>query len=129
VSRLKTSSAGLLVLSVAAAVAGCGGPGATTAATTTTAPDRLTVDLRADDAATLRVELGCAVADRAACAAILSALAAARREEHCAPVTGSDDASLRVSGTIGGRSVRALLRRRTDCEIRSYDAVAAGLGL
>lgn len=132
VPRPWRSSVAAALLSAAVAVsAACGSGGATaTGSTEPVAPDRLSVTLAAAGAAGFRLDLDCAVADRDACAGVLAAIAAAEDDERCAAAPDDDDdATILVSGTIGGDRVRALLGRRTDCEIRAYDAVATALGL
>jgi hypothetical protein len=111
-------------LSVAALlVAGCGG-GGDTAQTAPEAPppDRLAVALQGGGYGSFRVDLECAVADASTCRAVLAALARADDDETCTPAD-DDRRSIRVTGTIGGERVSAVLRRRTDCETRAYDRV------
>ena len=131
VPRLWRSSAATVLLSAAVAVtAACGGGGATaTDSTEPVAPDRLSVTLAAAGAADFRLDLDCSVADRDACAGVLAAIAAAEDDEECTATADDDEATMLVSGTIGGEQVRALLGRRTDCEIRAYDAAVTALGL
>ncbi len=119
----------MLVLSAAAIAAGCGGAGPTTTATTAEAQDRIEVSLGGGEDGSLRISLDCTVADRAACSTILEALADARDAEGCTAMAGTPRARLRVSGSIAGDRVSALVTRRTDCEVRTYDRVVAGLGL
>lgn len=130
VPRLWRSSVVATLLSAAVVTsAACGGGGAaTTGSTGSVPPDRLSATLAAAGASDFRLDLDCAVADRAACAGILEAIAAAEDDRECSPAP-DDDATILVSGTIGGDPVRALLGRRTDCEIRAYDAVVTALGL
>jgi hypothetical protein len=117
-----------LLSAAVAASAGCGGGGGAGTATEPVPPDRLSATLAAAGAADFRLDLDCAVADREACAGILEAIAAAEDDRECSPAP-EDDATILVSGTIAGDAVRALLGRRTDCEIRTYDAVVTALGL
>lgn len=125
-----TSSAALLALSAAAALAaGCAGGGSSTAPTTPVPPDRLAITLSGGGGPAFRFDLECAVADREACADVLAAIAESERDDVCEPAPGGGDAVIDVTGTIGGDPVSALIDRRTDCEIRAYDAVVAGLGL
>ena len=118
---------GLAVVVGIAAAAGCGGGGPPDA-TAPTPPDRLAVSAEGGGLGSFRVELECAIVERATCADIIEAVAAADDPERCAPLDGGD-ASLTVEGTIDGAEVRALLRRRTDCEARAYDRVAQAIGL
>lgn len=131
VPRLWRSSAAAVLLSAAVAVtAACGGGGATaTGSTEPVPPDRLSVTLAAAGAADFRLDLDCAVADRDACAGVLAAIGAAEQDEECVAAADDDGATMLVSGTIGGEQVRALLGRRTDCEVRAYDAAVTALGL
>ena len=92
-------------------------------------PDRIFVTLRGGGAPDFRVQLDCAVADRDACIAVLGALEDAQNDEGCAPRPGGGGASLLVTGTIRGEDVRAVVPRRTSCEIRTYDRIVAGVGL
>lgn len=131
VPRSWTSSVVATLLSAAVvASAACGGGGGGDRAGTSgpTPPDRLSATLAAAGAADFRLDLDCAVADREACAGVLEAIAAAEDDGECSPAP-DDDATILVTGTIGGDTVRALLGRRTDCEIRAYDAVVTALGL
>lgn len=114
---------------VASAACGGGGGAASTGSAEPVPPDRLSATLSAAGVADFRLDLDCAVADREACAGILDAIAAAEDDEDCAAAPEDDDATILVSGTIGGDRVRALLSRRTDCEIRAYDGVVTALGL
>ena len=119
-----------LLSAAVVASAACGGGGtAGTGSTEPTPPDRLSATLAAAGAADFRLDLDCAVADRQACAEILDAIAAAEDDRECSPAPDDDDATILVSGTIDGDPVRALLGRRTDCEITAYDAVVTALGL
>lgn len=77
----------------------------------------------------LRFDLECAVADRAACTDVLGALAEADADDTCEAAPDGGDAVIRVTGTISGERVSAEIDRRTDCQIRAYDAIIAGLGL
>jgi len=117
----------IAVVAGIAAGAGCGGGGAS-GSTAPAPPDRLTVSVEGDGLGSLRVDLECAIADRGACADVIAAVASADDPERCTPVDGGAG-SLIVDGTIGGAEVRELLRRRTDCEVRAYDAVARAIGL
>lgn len=118
------------VAALALAVAGCGG-GAGGGGDTSTGPvppDRLAVELRGGGYGAFRVDLDCAVVDRAACRRIIDAVGEAGRDETCAPAD-DDGRRIAITGTIDGRRVESVLRRRTDCEIRTYDAVTEALGL
>lgn len=121
----------MLALSAAVALAaGCGGGGGTaTDSTAPTPPDVLSVTLSGGGGPSLRFDLSCAVADRQACADVLSAVAEADRDDVCEPAPDGGDAVIDITGTIGGDPVSARVDRRTDCQIRAYDAVTAGLGL
>jgi hypothetical protein len=117
---------------VGAAVAvatGCGGGGSSTGSTGSVPPDRLAVTLQGGGAAAFRIDLDCAVADREACTSILTAISDAESQDHCTAAPQGGDASLFVSGTIGGDRVRSLITRRTDCEVRTYQRIITGLGL
>ena len=133
-SQGRTSSSPARLLSVAAAAVallalawGCGGDGAAER-TGPTPPDRLEVTLVGDTVGRFRVDLDCAVADRDACAGLIAALAAADDPLTCSPADGGDR-QLEVEGTIDGEPVRAVVARRTDCEIAAYDAAARAAGL
>lgn len=129
VPRSWTSSVVATLLSAAVvASAACGGGGDRADTSGPTPPDRLSATLAAAGAADFRLDLDCAVADREACTGVLDAIAAAEDDGECSPAP-DDDATILVTGTIGGDTVRALLGRRTDCEIRAYDAVVTALGL
>lgn len=105
-------------------VAGCGGGGeGSGTARTATPPDRLAVALQGGAYAAFRIDLDCAVVDRAACRDIIDALGRADQDETCVPAD-DDGRRIRITGSIGGEPVTAVLRRRTDCEIRTYDEVA-----
>lgn len=78
--------------------------------------------------ARFRVALECAVADRAVCADVIAGAASVDDPERCVPVDGGDG-SLTIEGTIDGTEIRAVLRRRTDCEMRAHDRVARAIGL
>lgn len=122
-----TSSAAIAVLSVAVALAaGCGGSGSAPESTAAVPPDRLTATLT-DGGAAFAIDLDCAVADRRACSEVLTALGDAQADERCVPSAGGTG-SIAVDGTIDGDEVRALVTRRTDCEIRTYDRVLGALG-
>ena len=130
-----TSSTAARLLSAAAAVAallalawGCGGDGGASERTGPTPPDRLQVTLEGGTVGRFRVELDCAVADRDACAGLIAALAAADDPPTCSPADGGDRRLL-VVGTIDGEPVRAVVGRRTDCEIAAYDAAVGAAGL
>lgn len=118
-------------MSAAAVVlAGCSAAGGGDGRSTVPVPpDRIFVTLRGGGAPDFRVQLDCAVADRDACVAVLDALEDAQREEDCAPRPDGGGASLLVTGTIQGEEVRAVVARRTSCEIRTYDRVVSGAGL
>ena len=116
-----------LVLSVGALAAGCGG-GDGERSTAPTPPDRLAVSLREAGTGGFRVDLECAVVDRGACAEVLRAIGGLDDDETCAPADGGD-ARVEVAGTIDGVPVRAVIRRRTDCEVRAYDGVVSAVGL
>ncbi len=119
-----------VALSVAVALASaCGSTDARSDSTARVPPDRLEATLSGGGGPDFRLALDCAVADRAACAEVLSAIADAEGEEACAPAPAGDDGAILVSGTIGGERVESVVTRRTDCEIRTYDRVVAGLGL
>jgi hypothetical protein len=128
-----TSSSAARLLSAAAASAllalawGCGGDGAAER-TGPTPPDRLQVTLEGGAVGRFRIELDCAVADRDACAGVIAALAAADDPPTCSPADGGDR-QLEVVGTIDGEPIRAVVGRRTDCEIAAYDAAARAAGL
>jgi hypothetical protein len=118
----------VVVLSVAAiGLAGCGG-GEGRAETGQTPPDHLSVEIRGGGFGAFRIPLDCAIADRDACAAVVSTIGAADRDAVCTPTT-DNGARITVTGTIGGARVGAVLRRRTNCETRAYDQVAGVLGL
>ena len=119
----------VVVLSVAVAAAGCGGPGRDSGTTGPLPPDRLGVTLRGGGSPAFRVDLECAVADREACAGIIAALVDAQDQPTCAPAPEGGTGALTVSGTIGGRRVGSRVARRTDCEVRTYDRIIAALGL
>ena len=112
---------------VVGTAAGCGGSGSS-ASTEPTPPDRLAVSAEGGDIGSFSVDLDCAIADRATCAEVLRAVGTADDPEQCVPADSGDE-SLTVEGTIEGARVRALLRRRTDCEARAYDRVARAIGL
>jgi hypothetical protein len=115
-------AAGLLALAW-----GCGGDGAAER-TGPTPPDRLEVTQVGGAAGRFRIDLDCAVADREACAGVVAALAAADDPPTCSPADGGDR-RLEVRGTIDGEPIRAVVGRRTDCEIAAYDAAARAAGL
>ena len=112
------------VLRLAAACGGGGGADRTGPPP----PDRLTVTAEGGTAGPFRVDLDCAVADRDACAGVIAAVAAADDPAACSPADGGDR-RLQVRGTIDGEPVRAVVERRTDCEIAAYDAAARAAGL
>ncbi len=112
------------------ALAGCSGVGAGDGRSTVRVPpDRIFVTLRGGGTPDFRVQLDCAVADHDACVAVLGALEDAQSDEGCVPRSDGGSASVLVAGTIGGREVRALVPRRTSCEIRTYDRIVSGAGL
>lgn len=125
---MRTSSTALVVLSAAVAV-GCAGEGPSSRPTDPVPSDRLVVTLQDRGSGSFRLDLDCAVADRDACSAILSAIGDAEKDKVCQAAPSGGDASVAVSGTIGGDRVRSLLTRRTDCEIRAYDRTIDALGL
>ena len=117
-------------MSAAAAIlAGCAGTGGDARSTVPVPPDRIFVTLRGGGGPDFRVQLDCAVADRDACVAVLNALEDAQSDEGCVASPAGGDASVVVTGTIQGRPVRSIVRRRTTCEIRTYDRVVSGAGL
>ena len=120
-------SAAAAVVAAAALAGGCGA-GAPAERTGSTPPDRLQVTAEGGTAGRIRVDLDCAIADREACAGVITALAAADDPQACSPVDGGDRV-LRVQGTIDGQEVRAVIERRTDCEVAAYDAAARAVGL
>ncbi|HTI32043.1 MAG TPA: hypothetical protein VL422_00100 [Miltoncostaea sp.] len=113
--------AGLLLL------VACGG-GPSLERTTPVPPDRLQVTAEGGGGGRFQVELDCAVADHAACAGVLAALASADDPQTCSPAAGGDR-RLVVVGTIDGDPIRTTVERRTDCEIAAYDAAARAAGL
>lgn len=118
----------MAVLSAAAlALAGCGGGGGGGGeSTAATPPDRLSVQI-SEGGSTFGVALDCAIADRDACAAVLTAIGRADEDATCAP-TPDDGGRITVTGTIDGKKIGSVLRRRTDCETTTYDDVAKVLG-
>ena len=76
-----------------------------------------------------RFDLDCAVADREACTEVLVAITEAEAEDVCEPAPQGGDGVIAVTGTLAGNPVSARIDRRTDCQIRAYDAVITGLGL
>lgn len=107
--------------------AGCAAGGSDgEAPRTTTPPDRLTVTLEGGGYGTFRIDLECAIVDRDVCRTVLDALAREDEQETCAP-TDDDSRRIAVTGTIEGDRIRALVRRRTDCETAAYDAVYGAL--
>ena len=111
-------------------LAGCSaGNGGGERSTVPVPPDRLFVTLRGGGAPDFRVQLDCAVADHDACVAVLGALADAQEQDGCVPAPDGGDASVAVRGTIQGEEVRALVPRRTSCEVLTYDRVVSGAGL
>ena len=130
-----TSSSPARLLSAAAAAAallalawGCGSGDGAAERTGPTPPDRLQVTVVGDTVGRFRVDLDCAVADRDACAGVIAALAAADDPETCSAADGGDR-QIEVEGTIDGEPVRAVVGRRTDCEIAAYDAAVGAAGL
>jgi hypothetical protein len=120
---------GLTVAAAIAAAAGCGGGGGGPPdSTAPTPPDRLAVTVEEPGLGSFRVDLECAIADRRVCADVIGAIASADDPERCVPRDGGPG-SLSVRGTIEGAEVRAVLRRRTDCEVRAYDRVTRAIGL
>ena len=120
----------VVVLAVAvgiAAASGCGG-GGPQASTGPRPPDRLEVTVEGVGAGSFRVDLDCAIADRVVCDKVIAAAASADDPERCVPRDGGPG-SVTVEGTIDGAEVRAVLRRRTDCEVRAYDLVTRASGL
>jgi len=120
-SAAVAAAAALLLL------AACGG-GGSSERTGPTPPDRLRVTAEGGGGGRFRVDLDCAVADRDACTGVLAALAAADDPQTCSPAAGGDRRLL-VEGTIDGEPVRAVVGRRTDCEIAAYDAAVRAAGL
>jgi hypothetical protein len=120
-------SAAAAVAAAVLLVAGCAG-GGTAERTGQTPPDRLSVTVDGGSAGPFRVDLDCAVADRDACAGVIAAVAGADDPGTCSPADGGDR-RLQVAGTIEGEPVRAVVERRTDCEIAAYDAAARAAGL
>ncbi|HET6689252.1 MAG TPA: hypothetical protein VFG74_00160 [Miltoncostaeaceae bacterium] len=120
-------SAAAVVVAAVLLAAACTGGGAAER-TGATPPDRLSVTVEGGSARPFRVDLDCAVADRDACAGVIAAAAAADDPGTCSPADGGDR-RLRVEGTIDGEPIRAVLERRTDCEIAAYDAAARAAGL
>lgn len=119
-----------MVLSAAAAlVAGCGGDAGSAPATTRVPPDRLAVTLSGAGVPAFRFDLDCAVADRGACTGIVAALTEAQADDVCEPAADGGDGVIDVTGTLGGNPVDERVDRRTDCQVRAYDAVIAALGL
>jgi hypothetical protein len=115
-------------LSVAVALAvACGGGGR--ADTGPRPPDRLTVRLVGGGWSQFRVDLDCAIADRAACRRVLDAAGAAGQGHACPPAGGDESGVILVDGTIAGHDVSAVFRRRTTCERQLYDRVIGALGL
>ncbi|MGE0026038.1 MAG: hypothetical protein AB7O78_11190 [Thermoleophilia bacterium] len=119
-------SAGAAVAALTLLAAGCGGTGAAER-TGATPPDRLSVIAEGGDAGPFRVDLDCAIADHDACAGVIAAVAAADDPRTCSPADGGDR-RLQVQGTIDGQPIRAVVERRTDCEIAAYDAAARAAG-
>jgi len=121
---LSLAAAAAAVVLIAAA---CGGGGAAER-TAATPPDRLAVTAEGGGSGPFRVDLDCAVADREACAGVIAAVAAADDPRTCSPADGGDR-RLQVEGTIEGEPIRAVVERRTDCEIAAYDAAVRAAGL
>ena len=114
-------------VAVALVAAGCGGGGSGGAdRTDPPPPDALAVTFEPEGGPSFRTALDCAVADRAACAEVVEALAEERDSAACAPISSTGERII-VRGTIGGRQVGAAIERRTDCEARLYDRVRAAL--
>jgi hypothetical protein len=126
-SAARLLSAGAAVAAVLLLAAACGGIGAAER-TGATPPDRLSVIVEGGDAGPFRVELDCAIADRDACAGVIAAVAAADDPSTCSPADGGER-RLEVRGSLDGEPVRAVVARRTDCEIAAYDAAVRAAGL
>jgi hypothetical protein len=117
-------------LSAAVALAaGCGGGGGSAPSTTHVAPDRLAVTLSGAGVPAFRFDLECAVADRDACVGVVSALTEAQSDDVCEPAPDGGGGVIDVTGTLGGDRVDERVDRRTDCQVRAYDAVITALGL
>lgn len=116
-------------MSAAAAIAagGCG-QDENASPTAPAPPDALTVTIDDPGGEDFRIELACAVADRAACAGVVGAIGEAGAGEDCEPLP-PDPARIVVRGTIEGEPVAAAVPRRTTCEARAYDRLVAALGL
>lgn len=123
----RSSARAALLSAVALLVSGCAGVAASTETTAPVPPSRLTVGLPAGDGGSFRVTLDCDIADRAACAAVLDAMAEARDAARCPPIADSGR-SISISGRVDGTAVRAEIPRRTDCEARLYDRITRALG-
>lgn len=120
----------MAALSAAVVLAGCSAAGDDDGRSTAPVPpDRVFVTLRGGGAPDFRVQLDCAVADREACVAVLDALEDAQDERDCVPRPDGGGASVLVTGTIEGAEIRAVVPRRTSCEIRTYDRIVSGAGL
>jgi hypothetical protein len=117
-----------LSLAVALAAA-CGGGGSADTTPGPQPPDRLTVRLVGGGWSHFRVDLDCAIADRAACRRVLDAAGATGQGRDCPPAPGDESGAIFVEGTIDGHGVSAVFRRRTTCELRLYDRVIGALGL
>lgn len=107
---------------------GCGAGGSSSTRTERVPPDRLALTLDGAGAGALRIDLECAVADRAACSAVIAALLDVQSDDECAPAADPADASILVSGTIDGARVESVVTRRTTCQGRAYDRIVRGLG-
>jgi len=118
------------VLSIAAlAVAGCGGAGdGGSSGTGPTPPDRLSVAIQGGGLGTFTIPLDCAIADRDACAGITNALGDAEDDPTCRAIP-DDGARITITGTLDGKKIESIVRRRTNCETRVYDEVVKSLAL
>ncbi len=120
----------MAVLSIAAlAVAGCGGGGGGGGSgTSPIPPDRLSVQIQGGGVGSFTIPLDCAIADRDACAGITKALGDAEDDPTCR-ATPDDGARITITGTLDGKKIESIVRRRTNCETRVYDGVVHALGL
>ena len=117
----------MVILSIAAlAVAACGGGDGGSSGTGPTPPDRLSIEIQGGGLGTFTIPLDCAIADRDACAGIINALGRADDDPTCR-ATPDDGGRITVTGTLNGKKIESIVRRRTDCETRVYDDVVASL--
>lgn len=117
--------AALVAVACAVALAaGCGGGGGETR---TERPPRnaLVVTTIGADGARFSVDLDCDISDRDPCAEVIEALAAVP-EGDCPPIADAGEV-IRVHGQIDGQGIDQVVPRRTVCEARTYDAIAAAL--